>query len=144
VIAYLDASVILRLILGQPDKLAEWLTITTGVCSALAEVECLRTLDRLRVERALSEATIKPRRDAVLQLLQSAVVVSVTQTVLERAAQPLPSTLGTLDAIHLATASLWQESLNEPLVMATHDKALARAARAVGFEVVGVANESLS
>jgi hypothetical protein len=46
--------------------------------------------------------------------------------------------LGTLDAIHLATASLWLEQNEVALTMATHDEALAIAARAIGFDVVGV------
>jgi hypothetical protein len=49
VIAYVDSSVVLRVVLGQPGKLAEWKSIVTGVASGLVEVECLRTLDRLRV-----------------------------------------------------------------------------------------------
>lgn len=48
-IAYLDSSVLLRVILGQANALREWSAIEGGVVSALVEVECLRTLDRLRV-----------------------------------------------------------------------------------------------
>jgi hypothetical protein len=58
--------------------------------------------------------------------------------VLDRAAQPLPTELGTLDAIHLATAVLWKEMTREDLTMATHDGALAIAAEAHGLRVVGV------
>jgi hypothetical protein len=48
--------------------------------------------------------------------------------------------LGTLDAIHLATALAWREAAGvEDLVMATHDLALATAARASGLRVVGLA-----
>lgn len=46
--------------------------------------------------------------------------------------------LGTLDAIHLATGEMWREARGTELVMATHDTALALAARATGFRVVGV------
>ncbi len=42
-----------------------------------------------------------------------------------------------MDAIHLATASLWTETSGELLVMATHGGALALAARASGIRVVG-------
>jgi len=52
--------------------------------------------------------------------------------------QPLPVALGTLDAIHLATALLWREQSAARLVMATHDAALGLAARSVGFRVVGL------
>lgn len=46
--------------------------------------------------------------------------------------------LGTLDAIHLATALLWRERESADILMATHDGALAVAARASGLRVVGV------
>ena len=48
-IAYIDSSVILRMVLGQPDRLREWNTLRLGVGSALVEVECLKTLDRLKI-----------------------------------------------------------------------------------------------
>jgi hypothetical protein len=50
----------------------------------------------------------------------------------------MPTELGTLDAIHLATAILWKESVRTELVMATHDVALALGAQAHGLAVVGV------
>ena len=58
--------------------------------------------------------------------------------VLDRAAQPMPTELGTLDAIHLATALLRKEMTHVDLVMATHDGALALGAHAHGQPVVGV------
>ncbi len=64
-------------------------------------------------------------------------IVEVDQVVLERAAQPMPTELGTLGAIHLATALLWRDTMDEPLTMATHDAALAIAAEAHGLQVVG-------
>ena len=50
----------------------------------------------------------------------------------------MPTELGTLDAIHLATALLWRDQTQTQLVMATHDTALALAATAHGLQVVGV------
>ena len=49
----------------------------------------------------------------------------------------MPTELGTLDVIHLATALLWSDMTSLPLVMATHDVALAIAAKAHGLTVVG-------
>ena len=77
------------------------------------------------------------RRETLFRLLDRIDVVDVTPPVLARAAQPLPTELGTLDAIHLATALLWREQRGGDLVMATHDTALATAARASGLAVVG-------
>lgn len=136
-IAYLDSSVILRLVLGQRDALRDWKRVKRGVASALVEVECLRTLDRLRLEGELPETEIAIRREAVFRLLETAEVVELTRPVLDRAAQPLPTTLGTLDAIHLATALLWRDASDAELVVATHDRSLALAARACGLRTVG-------
>lgn len=136
-IAYLDSSVILRVVLGQPEALGQWDAIERGVVSALVEVECLRTLDRMRFVGGASEEAIAIRRHVVTGLLKSVEVVSVTAPILRRASQPLPVTVGTLDAIHLATALLWCDAAGENLVMATHDFALGAATRAMGLTVIG-------
>jgi predicted nucleic acid-binding protein len=138
VIAYLDSSAALRLILGQPGALREWSEVEGGVVSALVEVECLRSLDRWRLRDGTPEAVGTLRREAVFRLLATFQVMEINPAVLSRAAQPLPVALGTLDAIHLATAMLWTERTRSPLVMATHDAALGLAARAMGLRVIGL------
>lgn len=136
-IRYVDSSVVLRAVLGQRGALSGSDEPGHSITSALTRVECLRTLDRLRLEENLSDDEIVRRREAVFRLIGSLVLVDVTPPVLERAAQPLPTVLGTLDAIHLTTALLWQEVEAEPVSFATHDLALARAARACGLAVIG-------
>lgn len=136
--AYVDASVLLRLALGQSDALGEWRQVAHGVSSALVLTESLRTLDRLRLRARLSDQDVARRRAAILRLVDSLELIDVDSTVLERAAQPMPTALGTLDAIHLASALLWKEMSQEPLTMATHDAALGLAAEAHGLKVVGL------
>jgi predicted nucleic acid-binding protein len=136
-IAYVDASVLLRVALAQPNVLPEWPRIQLGVASALVTTESLRTLDRLRLRANLSDAEVAERRGILLALAGSLELVEVDPMVLERAAQPMPTELGTLDAIHLATALLWKEMTKGDLVMATHDRALALGAQAHGLRVVG-------
>ena len=136
-IAYVDASVLLRVALAQPNALPEWRQIRQGVASALVMTESLRTLDRLRLRAKLTDAEVAERRGIMLALVGSLELVEVDSIVLERAAQPLPTELGTLDAIHLATALLWKEMTRADLVMATHDGALALGAQAHGLRVVG-------
>ena len=137
-IAYVDASVLLRVALGQRDALPEWPRIERGVSSALISTESLRTLDRLRHRVKLDDAEVSRRRAKILELIASLDIVEIDATVLDRAAQPMPTELGTLDAIHLATALLWKEMTREELTVATHDTALALASRAHGIQVVGV------
>ena len=137
-IAYVDASVLLRVALGQPDMLPEWSLIQQGVSSAVVTTESLRTLDRLRLRVKLADAEVATHRATLLALIASLDVVEIDPVLLDRAAQPMPTELGTLDAIHLATALLWKEMTGANLVMATHDSALAVGAQAHGFHVVGV------
>lgn len=136
-IAYVDASVLLRVVLREPNALREWARIERGVSSALVETESLRTLDRLRLRAQLSDAEVALRREAVLAVIASLELIEIDATVLERAAQPMPTELGTLDAIHLSSALLWREATGGELTMATHDRALALGARAHGLRVVG-------
>ena len=137
-IAYVDSSVILRLVLGQPSRLREWKRIATGIVSTLVEVECLRTLDRWRLREQVSPHELSLRRAAVSEFLNEMQEVGATKAVFSRASQPMPTPLGTLDAIHLASALLWREH-NEAsdMVFATHDETLALAARASGLQTIG-------
>ena len=134
---YVDTSVLLRVVLGQSGRLDEWTSIETGVSSALVEVESLRTLDRLRLAGEVSFEQLAERREVVFRLLEEMEVVEPTRPVLRRASQPFPTPLGTLDAVHLSTALLWQEIRGREIVMATHDEALATACRASGLRVLG-------
>lgn len=136
-IAYVDSSVVLRVVLGQRGRLEEWSAIDRAVASALIEVECLRTLDRFRLAHQLTEAELVRYRVATYRLIEEIDLVEITRPVLSRASQPFATSLGTLDAIHLATAILWRDQTSESLMLATHDGALALAARSHGFKVIG-------
>lgn len=136
-IAYVDSSVLLRVVLSQPDRLPEWSAIQQAVTSALTEVECLRTLDRRLRQGLLDPEDLADRRGLVLRLLERMDRVDVSPAVLRRAADPFPTPLGTLDAIHLATAILWREGRAGTPVLVTHDGQLATAARATGFVTAG-------
>jgi len=125
-IAYVDSSVLLWVALGQPNALPEWRDIERGVSSALVTTEILRTLDRVRLRVNLSDIEVARRRATILAIIDSLELVEIDSTVLDRAAQPMPTELGTLDAIHLASALLWRDAVRTDLVMATHDKALGR------------------
>lgn len=136
--AYVDSSVILRRVLGQPDALPRWGEVTRGVTSELTRVECLRTIDRLRVRFGFDAALVTERFDVLDRELMGLALVDLEREVLHRAAQPLPQPLGTLDALHLASALLWRERNGPVEVFATHDAELGRAARAAGFSLLGV------
>ena len=136
--AYLDSSVVLRLALGEPGRLEGWAGYELRVASDLAEVECLRTLDRLRLRQDIGEGEVVERREALFTLLEACELVELSPRILQRASEPFPVSLGTLDALHLATALLWRQERGESLLMATHDEALGQAARAFGMPVAGL------
>jgi predicted nucleic acid-binding protein len=135
--AYIDSSVLLRAILGEPDRLRSWDRIDVAVSSELLRLECLRTIDRARIQLQLTDADVSRQRGDVLEAIESIGLIPLAPLVLERAAEPFPTSIGSLDALHLASALLVREQY-EDLLFATHDQALALAARAVGFAVDGV------
>ncbi len=65
-------------------------------------------------------------------------LVHMTAPIVHMAAGAMPTVLRTLDGLHLATAISLRNSRREPEIIATHDRVLAIAARASGFEVIGV------
>lgn len=134
--AYVDSSVLLRVVLGEPSRLNLWPKITTPVSSELIRVECLRTIDRARIRLGLEDESVARQRAAILEMIESFNLISVDEAILDRAAEPFPTLLGSLDAIHLSSALLAREQF-EGLVLATHDDGLGLAAQAVGFEVHG-------
>src|SRR5262249_38399035 len=79
VAVYLDSSVVLRAVLGQPDRLPEWESIDEGIASALLEVECLRTLDRLRIANPkIGDEALAVRRATVFRIVEALQIVDVS------------------------------------------------------------------
>ena len=136
-IAYVDSSALLRLILREPDSLEELRSYETLVASELLAVECPRTIDRLRLQGSLSMEEAVFRMAAVSNWLEAVDLVLLQRPILARASEPFPTPLGTLGALHLATALVWRDRMGQDLVMATHDGGLAIATRAFGIEVIG-------
>ncbi len=133
---YVDSSVLLRIVLGEPDRLRIWPKITNPVSSELIRLECLRTIDRARMRLGLQDRQVAQYRADVLEAVDAFSLVALDSIVLERASEPFPTALGSLDAIHLASALLIRDDL-DGLAFATHDDQLGIAARATGFQVHG-------
>jgi len=134
---YVDSSVLLRVVLGEPGRIRIWPKITRAVSSELIRLECLRTIDRARLRLGLGDEDVADRRAAVIEALEGFALVPLGREVLERAAEPFPTMLGSLDAVHLASALVVRDAFEE-LSLATHDRELATAARAEGFRVRGL------
>jgi len=111
---------------------------TTLVSSELIALESARTIDRLRLQGSLSVGEASARLRTVNDWRGAIDLVLVRTRVLSRASEPMPMPLGTLDAVHLATALLWRDGVGPLPTLATHDTALGHAAQAFGFEVRGI------
>jgi predicted nucleic acid-binding protein len=141
VITYLDTSVIMRIVLREPEPLREWDIIDLGVTSDIAFIESSRTVERHRLLGVFDDQDLAAKCREVADILGRIDIVRFDRQVIAEASGPIPVIVGTLDAIHLASAVLYryrQPKDERPIVFATHDKSLGQAARAMHFEVIGV------
>ncbi|MFN2490007.1 MAG: PIN domain-containing protein [Actinomycetota bacterium] len=136
---YVDSSVLLRVVLGESRRLRLWSDITDAISSELIRLECLRTIDRARIRLHIGDRAVAQHREDVMEAIEAFNLIALDSIVLERAADPFPTMLGSLDAIHLASALFAREEFTR-LEFATHDAELAIAARATGFSVHGAAH----
>lgn len=134
---YVDTSVLLRLVFREPGAVQAVRDAEDLVASELIAVEAPRSLDRLRLKGVLTVEESAVGARFVADWLESVDLVLLRPRVLSLAAEPLAIPLGTLDAVHLASARTWRDRSGEPLTFVTHDEALALAARTYGFDVVG-------
>jgi predicted nucleic acid-binding protein len=138
VTVYLDTSTVLRVLLRQPRPLAMWARWERAYASELLHVEACRVIDRLRLEGALDDAGVADAREQLGRIEGAIGSVALSRPVLQRAALPMATVVKTLDALHLASALLLRERRGLELSFATHDPQQARAARALGFDCIGV------
>lgn len=134
---YLDTSVILRVLLRQPDSLASWGQWEEAYSSRLWRAEALRTVDRLRLAGEITDEEQLALRQRITRIDEALHVVEVNEAVLRRVEEGFPAVVGTLDGIHLATALLARQSGRIDRFL-THDAQLGRAAAALGFMVEGI------
>jgi predicted nucleic acid-binding protein len=137
VIAYVDTSALLRIVMREPRALDDLRTYDLLVASELVAVESARTIDRLRIRGSLTTDEAAERLRVINEWLEAIDLVLLRSPVLSRASEPMPMPIGTVDAPHLATALIWRDRIGPLPEMATHDTALGSAARAFGFAVRG-------
>jgi len=142
--AYVDSSVLLRIVLEQPDALAEWPQISRGITSDLMRVECCRAFDRMARNGEITDDEYSLKLAEVDGILATMIVLDITPEVLRAASQRFGVRVDTLDAVHLATAAEYRaaDPTEVAPIFATHDTTLATAARHIGFDVIGSPLES--
>jgi len=123
---YLDSSALVKLVVAEPETAAlrAWLSEAdrTPVASDLARTELLRAARRVAPDRVLRARTV----------LDSITLTQVTTAVFEAAGRLDPTSLPSLDAIHLATALDLGDDLDG---LVTYGDRLAEAARLNGIVV---------
>ncbi len=133
-IAYLDSSAVLRIIFRQPDSLSRWGGWERALTSELTRIEGFRSIDRLRLAQKLTDRQLADYVQDLEQTLGHIAEIRLEPPILQRAAQSFATSLGTLDALHLASALIWQEKNGEELCFITHDVQQGLGARAVGLK----------
>ena len=136
-IVYLDTSVVLRILFGEPNPVPIWGKWDKAYSSILLRIEALRTIDRLRLSGDITDRELADLTQDVQIVFLTLYIVPLTDSILQRASQSFPTVVGTLDALHLATALAVRgyETLD---LLLTHDQQLGIAARSLGYSIVGV------
>jgi predicted nucleic acid-binding protein len=133
---YIDTSVILRILFRGPNPVTVWGKWQKAYSSTLWRVEALRTVDRLRLSSDLTDDNVADLVKDIRLVHETLSIYPITEGILQRASETFPTAVGTLDAIHLATALAIRQL--EPIdFLLTHDGQLATASRSLGFTVVG-------
>lgn len=133
--AYIDSSVILRKLLRQSDAIADlrrWRLFS----SQLLDIEVRRTLLRHHAERNLTAESFAQRFKEWTVFRDAIDLIAISDGILRRAAEPFPTLLKSLDAIHLATALGWVGQTKKAATILTHDGPFGIAATASGFPVI--------
>jgi len=128
---------VLRKLFGEPGALAEWGLIREPFASRVLQAELVRVIHRIRLAGEIDDEQVAQLQEEGRRVLRSVGIVALSERSLERAAGPMPTALGALAAIHLATALELSAHRPPGIAVATHDVQLARAARASGLEVIG-------
>ena len=108
-IAYIDTSALLRIVLREPGALED-LRSYDGACFQRTHCCRKRADDRSTANQgSLTTEEAVERIRAVNEWLEAIDLVLLRPPVLSRASEPMPMPIGTLDAIHLATALIWRD-----------------------------------
>ena len=131
---YLDSTLVLRQLLGAGEAWEGWGKWEKAFASMLLRTECSQVANRLRAEGKIDDVR-RARLGAWIETVCSCVtLVPVTESILRRAGEPLPTNAGVLRSIHLATMLELQAAHGVTCAVATDDAALLRAAECLGFE----------
>ncbi len=138
-ILYLDSSALAKRYLAEAGSADVERLVATAErvgTSIITGVEVVAALSRARRQKLLDDRPAGRLRALFTSHWPSFVRLSLTERTVGRAGA-LAWELGLrgYDAVHLASALSWRESIAESPVFATYDRALGNAARTQGLEV---------
>jgi predicted nucleic acid-binding protein len=133
---YIDSSAFLRCLLNREDAGRRLSAFTKIGSSELTLIECSRVLERYRLENLVTDEQLAETREALQTAIGGLFLFEISAAVKRRASESFPTVIGTLDAIHLATALLWhQRESAEDLVLFSYDRQMITCARAMGLSL---------
>ena len=131
-VAYLDASVLLRHILLGEEPIRHALEFPRVVSSELIEIECRRVLHRCRLAGELTDEALTVARERLDEVLAGIDLLEISRQIKQRAMDPFPVNVRTLDALHVATALMVGEDAGG-VALFSHDEGMNRCARSLGI-----------
>jgi len=126
-VIYLDSSVVLAQLFLEERRPPDGFWRQAVVSSRFLEYEVWKRI----FARGLGQSL----RGEVEAALRKIDMIDLTSRSLQRALQPFPVAIRTLDALHLATMDFLQAN-GEPVELASYDARLLAAARALGIGLV--------
>ena len=136
---YIDTSAFLRWLLQSPGFYEGFASLDGWVSSVLLKVEVKRSLDRLYKNKDISMDEKETFLDYFLELEPFFTWIDIDEEVLSKASETFAYSVGSLDAIHLASAYLFKQNyVVGKYYLLTHDKELAKVAESLGISYKGV------
>ena len=138
---YIDTSAYLKIFLKEKgsDKARKLVKENRLLVSAILTSECFSAFSRRRQGKDIDDKTFDRLVNRVKKDLPYLEIVRLTDDVLRRTEEILlHSTVRTLDAVHIASALLFQESTGIELAFVTSDKKQAEFTHDKGLKTVFV------
>jgi hypothetical protein len=134
---YVDSSLVLRHLLTEDRGFLLTADYEKVGASELLVIECPRIMERYRLEGLVDDVGYAELRQSFREIVSGMYILAMTSSIKRRAAEPFPTVIGTLEALHVSTAMAWREmALSEDFALFTYDNQMAICAKALGIAVL--------
>lgn len=137
--AYFDTSTYLKIFVNESGsaQVRKLIKKHRILSSAILSVECFSALSRKKHARELKDREFDALANKIRESLAYIESIRLTDEVLIKAEQVVVSSpVRSLDALHIASALIFQQALQIPLPFVTSDHRQLEAAQAHGFATV--------